>query len=74
MKKNLQTLTICIKILFQNRYVDSFTRLSLLPHSFPREEVRTVLAFCKGGEMVKEVQDAGATTVGGADLIKKIQV
>lgn len=58
----------------QNRYVDSFTRLSLLPNPFPREEERTIMAFCKGAEMVKEVQDAGATIVGGTDLIKKIQV
>lgn len=57
----------------KNRYMDSFTRLSILPHPFPREEERTVLAFCKGPEMSKEVLEAGATTAGGAELIKKIQ-
>ncbi|XP_075975918.1 mitochondrial ribosomal protein L1 [Anticarsia gemmatalis] len=57
----------------KNRYVDSFTRLSLLPHLFPRDEERTILAFCKGSELIKEAMDAGATMAGGTDIIKKIQ-
>ncbi|XP_004926849.1 large ribosomal subunit protein uL1 [Bombyx mori] len=57
----------------QTRFMDSFTRLSLLPHPFPREEERTILAFCKGAELIKELQDAGATVAGGTDIIKKIQ-
>ncbi|CAH0583270.1 unnamed protein product [Chrysodeixis includens] len=57
----------------KNRFMDSFSRLSLLPHPFPREEERTILAFCKGSELIKEAMDAGATTAGGTDLIKKIQ-
>ncbi|KAI8420636.1 hypothetical protein MSG28_007880 [Choristoneura fumiferana] len=57
----------------QNRYVDSFMRLALLPHRFPRDEERTILAFCKTPELVKQAAEAGATTAGGTDLIKKIQ-
>ncbi|KAJ0177992.1 hypothetical protein K1T71_006865 [Dendrolimus kikuchii] len=57
----------------KNRYLDSFNRLSLLPNSFPRDEERTILAFCKSAEMVKAVMDAGATVCGGSDLVKKIQ-
>ncbi|KAL0832351.1 hypothetical protein ABMA28_001784 [Loxostege sticticalis] len=57
----------------KNRYLDSFTRLSLLPHSFPRDEERTILAFCKGQELIKEAIDAGATTAGSTELVKKIQ-
>ncbi|CAH0723508.1 unnamed protein product, partial [Brenthis ino] len=57
----------------KNRYVDNFTRLTLLPHYFPREEERTILAFCKGPELIKQVAEAGATTVGSTELVKKIQ-
>lgn len=60
--------------MLQNRYLDSFTRLSLLPNIFPRDEERTILAFCKTSELIKEASDAGATVAGGTDLIKKIQV
>ncbi|XP_073961184.1 large ribosomal subunit protein uL1m-like [Choristoneura fumiferana] len=49
----------------QNRYVDSFMRVALLPHRFPRDEERTILAFCKTPELVKQAA--------GTDLIKKIQ-
>ncbi|XP_059058597.1 large ribosomal subunit protein uL1 [Achroia grisella] len=57
----------------KNRYVDSFTRLCLLPNIFPRDEERTILAFCKGPELMDGARAAGATTVGGPELIKKIQ-
>lgn len=57
----------------KNRYLDSFTRLSLLPRIFPRDEERTILAFCKGSELINEAIEAGATTAGGTDIIKKIQ-
>ncbi|CAH0399283.1 unnamed protein product [Chilo suppressalis] len=57
----------------KNRYIDNFTRLSLLPHMFPRDEERTILVFCKGQELIKEASDAGATTAGSTELVKKIQ-
>ncbi|XP_049871043.1 50S ribosomal protein L1 [Pectinophora gossypiella] len=57
----------------KNRYMENFTRLTLLPHFFPRDEERSILAFCKGAELIKEATDAGAKMAGGSDLIKKIQ-
>ncbi|KAL4708840.1 hypothetical protein ACJJTC_019356 [Scirpophaga incertulas] len=57
----------------KNRYLETFTKLCLMPNGFPRDEERTILAFCKTPEMIKAVQDAGATTAGGHDIIKKIQ-
>ncbi|XP_045767742.1 50S ribosomal protein L1-like [Maniola jurtina] len=57
----------------KNRFVENFQRLALLPHYFPREEERSILAFCKGPELIKQVAEAGATTVGSTELVKKIQ-
>ncbi|XP_072949883.1 large ribosomal subunit protein uL1 [Epargyreus clarus] len=57
----------------KTRFLDSFQRLALLPNPFPRDEERSILAFAKGPELVKQALDAGATTAGSADLIKKIQ-
>lgn len=57
----------------KNRYLENVARLTLLPHYFPRDEERTILAFCKGPELVKQVAEAGATTVGSTELVKKIQ-
>ncbi|XP_068622620.1 large ribosomal subunit protein uL1 [Battus philenor] len=56
----------------KNRYLESFTRLTLLPHSFPRDEERTILAFCKGPELIKKALEAGATTAGANEIVKKI--
>ncbi|KAM3959938.1 mitochondrial ribosomal protein L1 [Aphomia sociella] len=57
----------------KNRYLESFSRLCLLPNIFPRDEERSILAFCKGTELIDEARKAGATTVGGPELVKKIQ-
>ncbi|XP_050349660.1 50S ribosomal protein L1 [Nymphalis io] len=57
----------------KNRYLDNIVRLTLLPHFFQRDEERTILAFCKGPELIKQVAEAGATTVGSTELVKKIQ-
>ncbi|GBP14578.1 Probable RNA-directed DNA polymerase from transposon BS [Eumeta japonica] len=57
----------------KNRYIDNFTRIILLPHTFPRDDQRTILAFCKGQELQKEAIEAGAVTAGGGEIIKKIQ-
>ncbi|CAK1541250.1 unnamed protein product [Leptosia nina] len=57
----------------KNRFMENFTRLTLLPHYFPRDEERTILAFCKGPELIKQVAEAGASMVGSTELIKKIQ-
>ncbi|XP_037975532.2 50S ribosomal protein L1 [Plutella xylostella] len=57
----------------KNRYLESFTKLTLLPHGFSRDEERTILAFCKGQDLISQAAEAGATTVGGTELVKKIQ-
>ncbi|CAF4899439.1 unnamed protein product [Pieris macdunnoughi] len=57
----------------KNRYIDNFSRLTLLPHYFPQDEERTILAFCKGPELIKQVAEAGATMAGSTELVKKIQ-
>ncbi|XP_026333549.1 uncharacterized protein LOC113240453 [Hyposmocoma kahamanoa] len=57
----------------KNRYLDNFARLTLLPHFFPRDEERSILAFCKGQDLIREAIDAGATTAGGTEVVKKIQ-
>ncbi|XP_023939603.2 50S ribosomal protein L1 [Bicyclus anynana] len=57
----------------KNRFVENVQRLALLPHYFPRDEERTILAFCKGPELIQQVAEAGATTVGSTELVKKIQ-
>lgn len=57
----------------KNRFIESFQKIALLPHVFPRDDQRTVLAFCKTQEIQKAVIDAGAALVGGNEIIKKIQ-
>ncbi|CAH2040850.1 unnamed protein product, partial [Iphiclides podalirius] len=57
----------------KNRFLDNFMRLTLLPNIFPRDEERTILAFCKGPELIKQALESGATTVGATEIVKKIQ-
>lgn len=58
----------------KNRYLDTFSRLLLMPHFFACQPVRKVLAFCKTQEIQDEALKGGADTVGGPELIKRIQV
>lgn len=58
----------------KNRYLDNFSRIVLLPHSFEYQPVRKVLAFCKTQETQEDATKAGADAVGGLDLVKRIQV
>ncbi|XP_057377167.1 large ribosomal subunit protein uL1m-like [Daphnia carinata] len=57
----------------KNRYLDNFSRILLLPHSFEYQPVRKVLAFCKTQETQEDATKAGANAVGGLDLVKRIQ-
>lgn len=50
------------------------TNLVHLPHIFELNENRRILAFCKNKDDQKIATEAGATFVGGMELIKKIQV
>ncbi|XP_062556013.1 large ribosomal subunit protein uL1 [Armigeres subalbatus] len=55
------------------RFVDNFQRMVAIPHTFEHGENRNIIVFAKGQEQLKEAKDAGATLVGGAELIKEIQ-
>lgn len=55
------------------RFVENFHRMAPIQHGFNHGEDRTVLVFTKGQENVEIAQKAGATLVGGPELIKDIQ-
>ncbi|XP_019563891.3 large ribosomal subunit protein uL1 [Aedes albopictus] len=55
------------------RFVDNFQRMVAIPHKFEHGENRNIIVFAKGQENLKEATDAGATLVGGVELIKEIQ-
>lgn len=57
----------------KTRFVENFQRTAFIPHKYNHGEERTVLVFAKGHELVVEAQKAGATHVGGPELIKDIQ-
>ncbi len=58
----------------KNRFLDTFSRLVLLPHSFEYERARKVLAFCANQETQDEAIKGGAEAAGGVELIKRIKV
>lgn len=45
----------------------------MIPNAFDQNIERTILVFCKGEAKQKEATDAGATLVGGPELIKDVQ-
>lgn len=55
------------------RFVDNFQRMVAIPNRFEHGENRNIIVFAKGQEALKEATDAGATLVGGVELIKEIQ-
>ena len=63
-----------MKLEKKNRYLDNFNRILLLPHRFEYQPERKILALCKTQETQDEALRGGAVTVGGLDLIKRIQV
>jgi large subunit ribosomal protein L1 len=63
-----------MKLEKKNRYLDNFNRILLLPHRFEYQAERKILALCKTQETQDEAMRGGAVTVGGLDLIKRIQV
>ncbi|XP_053945565.1 39S ribosomal protein L1, mitochondrial [Anastrepha ludens] len=57
----------------KNRFVDNFQRMAMVPHKFDQGgELRKILVFAKGNEEISEARNAGATLVGGIELIKDI--
>ncbi|XP_063227200.1 large ribosomal subunit protein uL1m [Bacillus rossius redtenbacheri] len=57
----------------KTKQVDSLRRLVQIPHPFNPDEARSVIAFCKDAQAQKEALEAGASVVGGSDLIRSIQ-
>ena len=55
------------------RFVDNFFRMAPVLHKFDHGEDRTILVFAKGQEYVEIARKAGATLVGGPELVKDIQ-
>lgn len=55
------------------RFIDTFQRMVAIPHKFSHAENRNIIVFAKGQDILKEASDAGATLVGGVELIKEIQ-
>lgn len=56
-----------------NRFVDNFNRMAMIPHKFDHGDDRKILAFTKDNNLIAEARKAGATLVGGVELIKDIQ-
>uniref|UniRef100_T1PFZ0 Ribosomal protein L1p/L10e n=1 Tax=Musca domestica TaxID=7370 RepID=T1PFZ0_MUSDO len=54
------------------RFVDNFQRMAMMPHKFDHGEERKILVFTKGNDEITEARQAGATLVGGVELIKDI--
>lgn len=55
------------------RFVDNFFRMAPVLHKFDHGEERTILVFAKGQENIEIARKAGATLVGGPELVKDIQ-
>lgn len=56
-----------------NRFVENFNRMAMIPHKFDHGDDRKILVFTKDNNLVVEARQAGATLVGGVELIKDIQ-
>ncbi|XP_020811283.1 uncharacterized protein LOC110186440 [Drosophila serrata] len=54
------------------RFVDNFQRMAMIPHKFDHGEERKIIVFTKGNNEVMEAREAGASLVGGVELIKDI--
>lgn len=57
----------------KNKFIDNFTSIVGIPHTFDIGEERSILVFAKDTEMLEEARQAGAQLVGGPDLIKEFQ-
>ncbi|KAG7190964.1 hypothetical protein KM043_007015 [Ampulex compressa] len=57
----------------KTKIMHEFSHLVRIPHTFDHGEEREIVAFCKTPEDQKAAREAGATFVGGRDLIKQAQ-
>lgn len=55
------------------KFVEKFRRMAMLPHAFQQDVDRSILAFCKTPEQKKDALEAGATLVGGTDIIRDVE-
>lgn len=55
------------------RFIENFNRMAPVQHKFNHGQDRSILVFAKGQENIEEARAAGATMVGGAELVKEIQ-
>ncbi|CRK92349.1 CLUMA_CG005923, isoform A [Clunio marinus] len=55
------------------RFVENFYRIAPVQHKFDHGQERTILVFTKGQENIEMAKNAGATYVGGTELVKDIQ-
>ena len=66
-----QSIEVCMNLGIDPRQADQMIRGSIsLPNGIGK--ARKVIAFCEG-EPAERAKDAGATEVGGDDLVKKVQ-
>lgn len=55
------------------RFVENFYRMAPVQNKFDHGEERTILVFTKGQENLEIARKAGATLIGGPELVKDIQ-
>lgn len=55
------------------RFVENFQRMAMIQHKFDHGEERKIIAFAKGQELLQAASQAGATLVGGPELVKDLQ-
>lgn len=55
------------------RFVENFFRMAPIEHKFEHGEDRKILVFAKGQENLEIARTAGATHIGGPEIVKDIQ-
>ncbi|VDP01071.1 unnamed protein product [Soboliphyme baturini] len=56
----------------KNHYLESTSKLILMPHTFHHDQKRTILAFVKNPDLQISALEAGAEIAGGPELVKKV--
>jgi ribosomal protein L1 len=62
--------------MLQTRFVEKFKKMAILPHIFEQDGLvdRSILVFCKTNEQKEEAMNAGASLVGGTEIIRDVEV
>ncbi|XP_075224443.1 mitochondrial ribosomal protein L1 [Lycorma delicatula] len=55
------------------KFVEKFSRTAMIPHGFDHGEDRTIIVFCKSPAEKLAAEEAGATLVGGTEIIRDIE-